>query len=216
MIFGLEYYFCLKRMFSIYFQIFVSNLHILKMVAVLDVFILMASMVVKGKNAAQISLNFDACTSFQLILLSASALIDCYVNEKGATPTVIHCNESVAIQACFYRGRIGTDEIERGCGDEDHFIYFIERNAAPNNTNINISSKMDKCMQTLVMRTCLCSQMECNGNCESENCKTVTSDEEVNEVCDPKCTKMTNSNGIDSKGAFLMVMIFHVTRRIMA
>ena len=31
-----------------------------------------------------------------------------------------------------------------------------------------------------------------------------------------KCTKMTNSNGIDSKGPFMMVMIFHVTRRIMS
>ena len=149
-------------------------------------------------------------------MLSASALIDCYDNDKGATPKIIHCNESVVVEACFYQERIGTDEIERRCGDEDHFDAFVAANAVPNNTNISISSKMDKCMQTLVMRTCLCSQMECNGNCESENCKTVTSDEEVNEVCDPKCTKMTNSNGIESKGAFLMVMIFHVTRRIMA
>ena len=149
-------------------------------------------------------------------MLSASALIDCYDNEKGATPKIIHCNESVVVEACFYQERIGTDEIERRCGDEDHFDAFVAANAVPNNTNISISSKIDKCIQTLVMRTCLCSQMECNGNCESENCKTVTSDEEVNEVCDPKCTKMTNSNGIDSKGAFLMVMIFHVTRRIMA
>ena len=113
---------------------------------------------------------------------------------KGATPKVIHCNESVAIKACFYQERIGTEEIERGCGDEDHFNRFLEANAAPNNTNINVSSEMDKCMQNPVMRTCLCSQPECNGNCESENCKMVTSDEEENEVCDPKCTKMTNSN----------------------
>ena len=149
-------------------------------------------------------------------MLSASALIDCYDNVEGATPKVIHCNESVAIKACFYQERIGTEEIERGCGDEDHFNRFLEANAAPNNTNINVSSEMDKCMQNPVMRTCLCSGPECNGNCESENCIMVTSDEEENEVCDPKCTKMTNSNGIDSKGAFMMVMIFHVTRRIMS